>query len=307
MNHYALVQEYVLRQESLKELLSLVNRISAEAIVLRGDALAEFYYPDPVLRPAMDIDLLIHPQDLERLEQSLAEIGVLPVKEGGEIQLYYRESPPVMNIDIHTELWYVRDIASLWKRARDVYFLGLPAKILSPEDLFLHLVAHSLIHHGRFSHEDARDMTLVLEKEKKNFDWDLIQAQTQGSSFARFIYEALARLKEMTPDCVPEEILRRFQPRGIGRLLQKLISRLIQEKEQPYIAYFFKPLSISGFGRKWKFYEKILFPPEDFIRERFGLKHSWQVPLARFFRPFLLLVYAVRAVFVISLGKNQKT
>lgn len=303
-NYYGLLQETILRQESLKELLTLLDLKKIEAVILRGDALSQFYYDNPVLRPAMDIDLLVRPRDLKRLEEALAEIGVRPIKEHGEIFLYYRDAPRVMNLDIHTELWYVKDPEELWERIKHVDFFALPGRILSPEDLLLHLIAHSIVHHGRFSLEDAVDLALVLEK-TKDFNWELIERLIQGSSFSVFLYFAFKQTQKLTGYPVSGPNLERFKPKGWHALLCKILQNFISSKEQPYICYFLKPLSIPSIKNKGAFFINLILPPAPFMRERYRLKYGWQVPFAYLIRPLLLFVYALRALIRISLGKNH--
>lgn len=65
----------------LLEIISLLYQHHIRAVVLKGLAMAYEYYPDPILRPASDIDLLLQKEDvlptLELLEQAGYKTPVL--------------------------------------------------------------------------------------------------------------------------------------------------------------------------------------------------------------------------------------
>jgi hypothetical protein len=65
----------------LLEITSLLEQNHIRALVLKGLALANQYYPDPILRPASDIDLLLKKEDvlpaLRLLERNSYKIPVL--------------------------------------------------------------------------------------------------------------------------------------------------------------------------------------------------------------------------------------
>jgi hypothetical protein len=101
----------------LLEVTALFEQMGIQAVVLKGLALAYEYYPDPTLRPASDIDLLLKANDLLPAIKLLADAGYTaypphadlkqlpkeltvssPLKDGLSIQVelhhYDPQSPP---------------------------------------------------------------------------------------------------------------------------------------------------------------------------------------------------------------------
>jgi len=129
-------------------------------ILLKGLALREVIYPDPALRPSGDIDLLVPPDTVEQTEQILQGLGYIPDDKerprhwyrpetyhhlvpyrlpGREVQveIHWALAPPKANLQIAIE--------DLWQRAIVVQAAGRPARLLSPEDLLIHLSLHALV------------------------------------------------------------------------------------------------------------------------------------------------------------------
>jgi hypothetical protein len=65
----------VLRSAALRRELPAVAEAAGEPVLVKGPALADRYYPDPRLRPFVDLDLLVPPERLRDAAAALAPLG----------------------------------------------------------------------------------------------------------------------------------------------------------------------------------------------------------------------------------------
>lgn len=136
-----------LRAEAqLTELLHLLAERGLPAMPFKGPLLARNAYADPTLRPCLDLDLMIHPDDVPHVLACLVEAGfqhqdglgpdgVMALRRyAGEYILFRPKSLPVephwcpapwtMAFDI--------DVGALWRRARPATFLGALCYLPTP-------------------------------------------------------------------------------------------------------------------------------------------------------------------------------
>jgi hypothetical protein len=73
--YYGNVARNTLLYQELHGVLSALQGMGSQVIVLKGAALAETVYPDRVLRPMSDIDLLVRPEEIARIEDTLIDLG----------------------------------------------------------------------------------------------------------------------------------------------------------------------------------------------------------------------------------------
>lgn len=144
-----------------RRLMVLLQAHGIQAIPLKGTALMlGGYYPQPGLRPALDIDLVVPPDQVEMADQLLAQHGFRPLPGQRTLRqrqrlpnernhLWPRRSPRGMVIELHHRAFHFSDgnrdfsYDQIWRAARslDASFLPLPA----PGDLAFHLIHHTLV------------------------------------------------------------------------------------------------------------------------------------------------------------------
>jgi hypothetical protein len=120
-------------------------------IVLKGAALAAVAYPDPLLRHADDIDVLLHEHDLDAAASlftargwRLRDCPALP----SPLHL-----PPFVHasgvpLELHRRLlipYYRLPYDALWARSVRAEVAGATVQVLSPADNLIHVVAHAMM------------------------------------------------------------------------------------------------------------------------------------------------------------------
>jgi hypothetical protein len=189
------------------ELLQALERAGIAAIPLKGAVMAPLYYPDPLLRPMADLDILIRRPDLERSLAILVELGYRYYSRSAEDEVYLRGQRQA-NIwaadNVHpVELHYTLreeyagmgyDLAGqMWAgSSRGPYWQESEALLPDRPTLMHHVCAHAssdwLIQRGRLLHlDDIRR----LGQRMSAADWDRL-VEAVPAYGARFVYPALA-------------------------------------------------------------------------------------------------------------------
>lgn len=156
------------------QLFSILEKNQIEAVSMRGLHLANFLYPDPGLRPMRDVDLLIVPEDREKLITVLQRYGYEPNRVLRSQLLYDINNIP---FEIHwsflTPKRYRAALdARLFVAARrkrvtsEGVIFCLPA-----EHEFLGVVAHAFIHHDLDSLMRLLDIGIFLEQVDLNWEF----------------------------------------------------------------------------------------------------------------------------------------
>lgn len=124
---------------------------------LKGIHLAARTYTDPALRLMGDIDLLVYPEHLERIETIMGEVGYrrfgTPLRDDPHQRHEKYQAIGRAPIEFHWDLGHYADqrarrvdMPGIWARADAVEIEGVPTHVLSPVDAFtcygLHIYAH---------------------------------------------------------------------------------------------------------------------------------------------------------------------
>jgi len=148
--------EAVRAEMQLAELLHLFAARGLPVMPFKGPLLAHSAYADATLRPCLDLDLMVHPDDVAHVlacliaagfehQDGLGRDGVAALRRyAGEyilfrpdslpVEPHWRPAPWTMAFDI--------DIEGLWRHAQPAAFLGAPCYLPTPEDHLFLLALH---------------------------------------------------------------------------------------------------------------------------------------------------------------------
>jgi len=201
LRHRTLNQAHTL---VLLDVTSRLERAAMRALVLKGLALAHEYYPDPALRPASDIDLLVQKEDVLPALDLLKEAGyrvntpqtsqTTSLGSQSTSGLLPKEltvsSPPqnglVTRIELHH---YDPRVRSLVDNSLDDEFLGFDAAphqisigegeiyVPHPMDTLAYLTRHLTRHMFVAAHSNPlplrwiADIVSLVERHAESIDW----------------------------------------------------------------------------------------------------------------------------------------
>jgi len=201
-----------------RELIRIVDRLSTlgmDVMPYKGLALAEIIYGDIALRQSGDIDLLIRPQDLPRIRDTVRELGYMPhlalseaeerayLKSGYEYAFDGTAGPNLLEVQwaIQPSFYSVDfDMSALFQRAVMVMVAGHPMKTPSPEDLLLVLSAHAAKHvWGRLVW--LCDLARIIRLPA--LDWKWIGWQAKALGIARIVRIGMLLANRLLGTAIP--------------------------------------------------------------------------------------------------------
>ena len=158
-------------------ILQLFNEENIDVIILKGMVLRELF-PHPDLRTMSDLDILVHEEDLGRIETVLTAKGFKKLQDPQEKHdVYYKAG---FKIEVHwalTEDGMFRGGKSyeegIWERVREVEVLGVKTLTLGYNDFIFHLIIHMASHtaYRGFGIRYLLDLVVMIEQQGAFIDW----------------------------------------------------------------------------------------------------------------------------------------
>ncbi len=227
--------------------LDSMGRRGVEPILLKGYGLAKRLYPDPLMRPTSDVDLLADSDQYLDAEQALLDIGLRPAR---------LEPPEDAKKDHHApnfwghEKWFSGDVGLVelhWRplsgfgtaigavgafaRRRGSELEGRRVYYLSAEDELVYLAAHASKHLlGRLSW--LYDIKLLIHKESQ-IDCEQVLRVALESEMSGPVYFALEAAQRLGAK-IPELLLQRLDASRWQRVLAPRLFSESQLARSPY-------------------------------------------------------------------------
>jgi len=206
----------------LGKVLELLRRDNISVIVLKGAHLAELVYGNRALRSMSDVDLLVHRDDLMRVEAVLLGIGYTPLqynrttgkdnkhfgyilsKRGLYLEVHWTLLPAMHPVDI--------DINGQWERSRPATIAGFEVAVLCPEDLLLHLCLHACEHSLKPGLRYLCDICEILQHYQGGIDWGLVQLRARKWGIGKCVYITLRLARELLGVILPDGLEESLKP-----------------------------------------------------------------------------------------------
>jgi len=289
----------------IRTLLSALTEAGISVIVLKGWALIQSIYEgDFSQRFCEDMDILIHPKDVDVAENILQSLGYQGQKEirTGYIRRYrnaraYFDPGQIgtvanyFSVGLHWGLFYIPaydprqiDVNDLFARAHNLEIADVPVHELSPEDHIVYSCAHLALHH----YSDKAlfryyELGSVVASEGSPFDWDRVIES------ARLWHEIIPvrNILDKT-DCIFKGII----PANVLKTLSKLrpIRREIwvnawinKTGNRPVYEHFLMWLALPA-GKKFFAMLEDIFPGPDYMQRGYGYAPGGVWPLLYFRR-----------------------
>jgi hypothetical protein len=229
-------------EDEIKELLGTLTQAGIAPILLKGSDLRHRLYQDPAIRPMVDVDFLLAPEEVKRAHPILEGLGYClahspvhpPAKyiERFGYELLY--APPAGKKLLLEPHWEIRASAGQYRlpfgpletAAIKMDYDGIAVRVLSPEHLLIHLCLHMHGDQDLWRREGGTSLfqilDLVLTVQRLPLDWHRFRQEVARLRCAHPIFQILQGVQLLTPLPVPSWVwasLKSYRPTLDERLL----------------------------------------------------------------------------------------
>jgi len=282
--------------DALGKILRSCETAGTPVIPLKGACLAERIYGDIALRPMADLDLLVKPADLPSAIETLRRLRYVadqpfdPAAQRAEFQ----DMPPMRRpdgvmVELHwtlvTPLCGARidedELRGLWERSTPTTIAGVPSRMLSPEDLLLHLCMHASVHH-RFANVGLRafvDIAEVARHFDGELDWPTFAERANRWGVANGVGVALTLAQEWTGVGVPTDVWQHLgAPEPDAQTLDWARQKVLEGGAVELTSEFARLESNGGVAGRLAALRTAAFPPRAVMARLYGVPgDSWRI------------------------------
>jgi hypothetical protein len=207
----------------LGKVLGPLRHANIPVIVLKGAHLAQLVYGNIALRPMGDVDILVHKDDVMRVEAALLGMEFAPAEYNRVIakdncEFVYGLPNRKLFVEVHWKFLpsmyrFKIDIDELWERSRQVIIAGVEVSVLCPEDLLLHLCMHTSAKHlFAMGLKPLYDLVETIRYYGKEIDWKQVQLRSQQWGGAKCVYLTFRLARELVEASVPDDLMKTIKP-----------------------------------------------------------------------------------------------
>ena len=222
-----------------------------------------------------------------------------PIKQKHFWETHYHLAPYIHSskkivLEIHFNITnkFPVSMDSWWQRSRIEKIMGCSAKVLSPNDLFLHLCIHTSKH--GFKNIDLRDFSDISETIKchgEEIDWASFQKEIESYPISREVYSILYYVKriffsnESCLNCLTYH-------KADSKLISLLEALIFYDDTESVFSWTISTVMIeNSFKGKFKAIINHLVPDREFMSKRY----SWPLFSKRIYfyyliRPFMQIM-----------------
>ena len=274
--------------------LEALDEAGVRPIVFKGTALAYACYADPLLRPRLDTDLLIGPEDVEAASAALESMRFVrtarPIGEHVTHQLtYVRAACGVESaFDVH---WKIADpqafadlfpYAELRRSAVPIPALGPHAIGPSVVDALLIACAHRVAHH----YDDDTLIFLcdidVLARRFGSTEWDRVVALAREKQIRAVTARGLALARRLLWAPIPDDVQTALDSAGGWESTAAYLDPRLRKVDILWSDLH----ALRGWRARVKLLREHVVPAPDFMRRSYGATSAILLPALYIHRVF---------------------
>lgn len=275
--HRTAIRNIIICQK-LGELLDSFREAGIEVILLKGMALIETVYPNIALRPMVDIDLLVHQEELPQVQTTLNRLGYRNslsdphefCREGMVVDLHW-DMVNIVRVKSRRRAHQVK-LSNIWRNSTSIQIDGRTARILSPEDLVIDLCLHLTFHHGLRGLIWFVDLQEVLRYYNEQLDLHKLVEYCTECKVTRPVFWCLFYIKQILGTDIPPDVIERLRPKREGFLEKRFF--ILNNQPINDIRFFWTFSATEGIYNKLRFLREIVLPNPGVLKMRYGISPS---------------------------------
>jgi hypothetical protein len=218
------LKRYRDQERETRLFVEVLAEAGVEVILLKGADIRHRLYDDPVCRTMGDLDVLISPADLERVRTALEQHGyTLNPRDRdlcpgfnarfGWVACYRPPEDGALVTDVH---WEIREAGTFYRlpygplraRATSRDLDGVPALVLAPEHVIMHLCLHTFDELENTTFLKISDLGRALQR--FSLDWDLFLQDAARFRIQGPLWWIFREMAHWRPGLVPDGVLEKL-------------------------------------------------------------------------------------------------
>lgn len=314
-SYLSVLRDNVRMYALFEELVGAWGTAGIEMIPLKGIFLAESVYGDIGLRHLSDIDLLVHPADLETILETSAVLG-WQVKEMRHHSTYFKtefgshhpfkllKDGTVVELHVHIHgpgREFAVNIEDYWQRSAPGTLSGCAILQLDATDMLQHLCLHL------YKHLQAMELKMSsfcdireLMRQHPMTDWDALMERSSRYGIDRPVGAVLFLCREFWGCDVPDAVVEHVPPAERNRCAAQFLTLFTQgrlEQDERWGLALNQRMSAlkaaPGLNSKLTFLKGYALPDRPYLEQRYG---TGPLALLRMAHLLGLLAKTVRVV-----------
>ena len=204
---------HVIRTDrQVEEILGALGGVGIRPIILKGYAFGRMLYSDPATRLYDDIDMLVHPEEMEKVREVMKELGytcphpAFGRSDAHNAEEYTRPGMRAPPVEIHWRYYTIaggntRSTEDFFRRAVD----GPGFRTLNPVDALTFCAFHMVVKHTQSIRLNwIYDISLLARELQAPDDWEMLQNRCIEWGARRPVEVALRMAELWTGPVIPE-------------------------------------------------------------------------------------------------------
>ena len=288
--------------EELSKIADLFFQNKIPLVVLKNGGIAMSIINDLGKCPMGDIDTLVRKKDFEKAHEILLNAGYTfkfrSKREKENFQEAFKNGSLeyYINLKNNTIMWFElswRLVGGRWIRSdqefnseevieRSIEVPGSKVRVLSPEDNLFQVALHTAKH----SYIRAPGFRLHLDVERivkyQKIDWEVFIKNVKIKKVSTPVFFSLVIPKLILNTPIPDYVLKELKPDQLReRIILEWINKigLMSPNNKKFTKYeyvFFQSMLYDSFGG----FLRVIFPGKEWIKEKYGIKSDFLVPVA---------------------------
>lgn len=282
--------------KNFQDIVYAFNKENIAVIPLKGIYLADWLYKEIGLRQFSDMDVLIHPEDLEKAVNVLGGMGFATTGFQNIPDIVSKYTPfthyaPLVrngiSIELHirihgqTESFSV-DTSGLWTNATIQKVNEVEVLTFCLTDLLLHICLHLHKHFyiSKFQFTGFYDVANIMNQYAETLDWDLFEKKCITSNAVEYTYKYILLAGKYLGSPVPAAIQNNYGYRLKKSDERQFVQCLRDKKPKINLSQGLRIRDlnhINTLSEKFKYVYLNVFPPLDFMIERYQIPKQHKI------------------------------